>query len=353
MEKRRIIDAHVHQWDLRNTPREATTFVKLLGWNPGLMHWLAGKAFPREVGEFFGGPREVLADYLPRHHEADTEGRDVAGFVHVEASWRGKGAMGPVAETRWLESLETPRLKAIVGFADLKLGDSVAGVLEAHLAASSRFRGVRYPLAHHPQKGVWSACEAPALMADSTWRRGFAQLGKLGLSFDATVYHHQLDDLHALAADFPDIEVVVCHAGTPTAYGGTFGGAGRTAQERAAVAEAWRSSMDRLAELPNVNVKLSGLAMPILGWGYHHGAIPDAERVAEDFQPIVDFLIDRFGASRCMFASNFPVDRISMPWATLYDAYGRMVATRSVEDREALFYGTASRIYRLEASDAP
>lgn len=135
MEGRRVIDAHVHQWDLRGTPREGTGFVKLLGWNRSLMHWLAGKVFPREVVEFFGGPREVLSDYLPRDYRSDIAGHEVPGFVHVEAGWRGKGVMGPVAETRWLESLGDPLLKAIVGFADLQLGDAVADVLEAQLAA--------------------------------------------------------------------------------------------------------------------------------------------------------------------------------------------------------------------------
>ena len=343
----RIIDPHVHQWDLRHTPREATALVKLLGWNPRLMHWLAKKAFPKEIVEFFGGPDHVLADFLPIHYRDVTAGRPVDGFVHIEAGWRGKGAMAPVDETRWLERIATPQLRAIVGFADLRLGEAVRDVLEAHLATSGRFRGVRYPLAHHAHKGVWSACESPDVMRDPSWRGGYAQLAGLGLSFDATVYHHQLGDLWALARDFPDTQLVICHAGTPTAYGGPFGGLGETAAERDAIAGAWRQSMAALAELPYVSVKISGLAMPILGWGYHRNEPPDADRLAADLQPIVDFLVDTFGAERCMFASNFPVDRISVPWTTLYDAFELTVANRTPEERSALFSETAIRFYRI------
>lgn len=351
----RVIDAHVHQWDHRKTPREASLFVKLFGWHRPLLHWLAGKVFPKDLGEFFGGPAEVLADYLPSHYGADSVDGQVDGFVHVEAGWKGKGPLGPVDETRWLESLGTPLLAAIVGYADLRLGDAVAEVLEAHLAASSRFRGVRYILAHHPDKRILSLCEAADLMNDTRWRAGYAQLAAYGLSFDATVYHHQLDSLVALARDVPDVPLIVCHAGTPTAYGGPFGGEGQTAAERAVIARRWRESMGRLAALPNVYVKISGLAMPILGWGYHQRAAVDttrvdATRVAADLQPMVDFLIDRFGAERCMFGSNFPVDRVSLTWRSLYDAFAATVAGRSDAERQALFHGTASRVYRLETA---
>lgn len=344
----RIIDPHVHQWDLRNTPREASSVVKLLGWNRKVMIWFARKAFPSEIAQFFGKPDHMLSDYLPQHHEADTESWDVSGFVHIEASWRGKGPMGPVAETRWLENLKTPLLKGIVGYADLSLGEEVDAVLGAHLTASPRFRGIRYTLSHHPNKGVWSGCERPELMDDIRWRKGYALLAKHGLSFDATVYHHQLDALASLARDFPEVPVIVCHAGTPTAYGGPFGGEGGTASERDDVASAWRDGMSRLAELPNVNVKISGLAMPILGWSYHNHSAPEAARVAADIQPLVDHLVDAFGANRCMFASNFPVDKVSMPWSTLYEAFTQCVEGRSDEEREALFHDTAARVYRLE-----
>jgi len=348
-----IIDPHVHQWDLRRTPREASPIVKLLGRHRKAMLWLAPKLFPKAVSSFFGRPDHLLSDYLPEHYETDTAGAEVTGFVHIEAGWRGKGAMGPVAETRWLESLGTPLLWGIVGFADLSLGDAIDVVLRAHLEASPRFRGIRYPLSHHPGKGVWSSCDRPGVSHDAQWRRGYALLGKHGLSFDATVYHHQLDDVASLATDFPEVPIILCHAGTPTAYAGPFGGEGETASARERTAVAWRDSMSRLAELPNVTLKISGLSMPIVGWGYHGHASPSAEQVAADYQPLIDFMVGTFGADRCMFASNFPIDKVSMPWTTLYRAFAITVADRSEDERRALFSETASRIYKLEPRPAP
>jgi len=348
MEIPRIIDAHIHQWDLWKTPREPSPLVKLLGWNRSVLHWTARKVFPKDAVDFFGKPDHLLANYLPHDYLSDVSGANVAGFVHVEAGWRAKGPLGPVGETRWLEELATPHLKAIVGYADLALGEGVDEVLRAHMDASPRFRGVRYALSHHPNKKVLNGCENPGLLGDSAWRKGYALLARYGLSFDATVYHHQLDDLAELARAHPDVPMVVCHAGTPTAYGGTFGGDGQTEGDRQAVAESWRRSMGTLAELPQVSVKISGLAMPILGWSYHTGAPPDAARVASDIQPIVDFLVDHFGAERCMFASNFPIDLVSMPWSVLYEAFAQTVRNRTEAERDALFYATASRFYRLE-----
>jgi L-fuconolactonase len=349
-----IIDPHVHLWDQRATPRETSLLVKLFGWRPATMRWLARKLFPADAIRFFGTPDHLLADYLPADYQADADAGDasVAGFVHVEASWKGKGPLGPVAETRWLESLDAPLLKGIVGYADLSLGADVEPVLRAHVEASPRFRGIRYTLTHHPAKGVLSGCKTEGLARDRTWREGYAMLAQHGLSFDATVYHHQLDDVAALARDFPDVPVILCHAGTPTAYGGPFGGPmggqGADATAREKVAQEWRDGMARLAERPNVTVKISGLAMPILGWGWEHRSRPpEAKEVAAAWAQPVAFMVDTFGADRCMFASNFPIDKVSMPWATLYAAFAQTVADRREAERRALFGDTARRVYRL------
>lgn len=343
-----IIDPHVHLWDQRATPRETSALVKLFGWQPATMRWLARRVFPRAAIAFFGTPDHLLDDYLPRDYQADTGSVDVAGFVHVEASWKGRGPLGPVDETRWLESLGSPLLKGIVGHADLTLGAEVDRVLRAHVEASPRFRGIRYTLTHHPAKGVLNGCKTAGLANDRTWREGYAMLANHGLSFDATVYHHQLDDAAALARDFPDVPLILCHAGTPTACGGPFGGEGASAAARDRIAREWRDGMARLAELPNVTVKISGLAMPILGWGWERGSEPPGtDEVAEAWKPLVDFMVDSFGADRCMVASNFPIDTVSMPWTTLYEAFEMTVADRPEAERRALFAETAQRIYRL------
>ena len=225
-------------------------------------------------------------------------------------------------------------------------------MLRAHVEASPKFRGIRYALGHHPAKGVMNGCKTDGLMRDPAWRAGYARLAAHGLSFDATVYHHQLDEVAALAQEFPDVPVILCHAGTPTAYGGPFGGPGgeqgadRAAREK--VAQEWRVGIARLAERPNVTVKISGLAMPILGWGWEHRSQPpEADEVAAAWAPLVDFMVDSFGANRCMVASNFPIDKVSMPWGTLYAAFEKTVAGRTEEERHALFGGTARRVYRL------
>ena len=345
-----IVDAHVHHWDLRTTPREASPFVKLLGWNQRLMEWVATKASPSDVAEFFGGPSQVLSNYMPPDYRDDIAGVPVAGYVHVEAGWQGSDPLAPVGETRWLEATCGPQLLGIVAAADLTLGDAVAATLEAHLEASARVRGARHPLGHHPSKRIWSACARPDLMTDETWRRGYARLAEFGLSFDAAVYHHQLDDLCELASRYPDVPVAVCHAGTPTGFGGSFGGFGESDDERQQIARDWQASMTRLACLPHVSVKLSGLAMPIVGFGYERLASrPGTDHVAADFAPIIDFVVETFGPERCMFGSNFPVDdRVSLAWTTLLAAIRRVVEGRSEADRKALLASTATAFYRLD-----
>ena len=350
MSRTAVIDPHVHLWDQRKTPREASALVKVLGWNRGLMHWVARRAFPKAALSFFADPKFVLGDYLEADYLADADARELRGFVHIEAGWVGKGPMAPVAETQWLESLDMPLLKGIVGRVDL-CSDAVDEVLAAHLAASPRFRGVRQILSHHPDRSVMNGCDEPDLYEDERWRSGFAQLAARDLSFEATVYEHQLGGVAKLAAAFPKTTIVVCHAGTPVGVGGPFGAIGLDENTRATILDRWRGGMSRLAELPNVYVKLSGLAMPCLGWGYHEGAAPDASQVARDFGPLLDHAIDAFGASRCMFASNFPVDKVSMSWSTLYDAFDRAVSERSAEECRALFHDTAAAVYRLELDD--
>lgn len=343
-----IIDPHIHLWDHRNTPRQTTKLVKLLGWNPGLLQAAGERLFPSDLIGFFGKPDHVLADYLGSDYARDTQSRHVAGFVHVQAGWEGRGPMAPVGETRWLESLGLPRLKGIVGHADLALGGAAGPVLKAHLEASPRFRGVRYMLAHHPDPGVHSFCERHNMIWDAQWRAGYALLAQHGLSFDAWCYHHQLRDVAALARDVPEVPIILCHLGSPVGYAGPFSHTGHLAAEREAIAARWREDMQRLAEHENVYIKLSGVVMPVLGWDYHSRAEPRVERLVEQLGPMVRWTLDTFGAHRCMFASNFPVDKASLSWSTLFQTYEAIVAERSEEEKRALFYDTARQAYRLE-----
>ena len=343
-----ILAPHIHQWDQRKTPRKATPLVKLLGWKPSLMYWVGKHVFPSDLYNYFGRPEYVLGDYLPVDFEGDTKDVELAGFVHVQAGWEARGPMGPVGETRWLESLGTPALKGIVAHADLALGEAVEPVLRAHVEASPRTRGIRYMLANHPDKALHSFEPKAQLSRDRTWRAGYALLAKHGLSFDAWVYHHQLDEIAELARDFPDVPVILCHGGTPVEYGGPFSTMKTSANERAQVEARWREGIECVAEQSNVVVKLSGLVMPCCGFGFHERDSVSVDELVDKLGPLISFLIESFGVERCMFASNFPVDKVAGSWSALFEAYARMVADRPLAERRALFHDNAVRVYRLE-----
>jgi len=142
--------------------------------------------------------------------------------------------------------------------------------------------------------------------------------------------------------------VILCHAGTPVGWAGPFSQTGHSEPERADIDRSWRAGLTRLAELPNVTVKLSGLTMPVVGFSYHEReSQPTAVELAESLRPLVRFVIDTFGSERCMFASNFPVDKVSNTWADLFAAYDAITADFSEPERARLFRENAERIYRL------
>lgn len=332
-----ILDPHIHLWDQRGTPRLTSPVVKLLGWNRALLMWTANLAFPKDLIGFFGRPDMVMSDYLQADYRADTGGRNLVGTVHVQAGWEEKGPLGPVGETRWLDGLDMPELVGIVGHADLALGDGVEPALAAHVEASGRFRGIRYTLANSPDKAVASFNPIAEQSRDPAFRKGYALLGKYNLRFDAWCYHHQLGEVYELAAAHPEVPVVLCHLGTPVGWVGN-----------AEVDAAWRADMTRLAELPNVHAKISGLTMPVVGFGFHaQKTPPDGAQLAQGLGPLVRFTLDTFGADRCMFASNFPVDKVSCSWSALYDAYEALTEGASEDERRALFHDTAGRFYAL------
>ena len=354
MPARPIIDAHHHLWDQLGTPRRSSLVARLFGWSPRALRWVMRTLFPRDLVAFFGdgASLDAVRDYLPPDLRADASGYALAGTVHVQAGWEGKGPLGPVGETRWLDQLPDGPA-GIVGHADLTLGRDVEPVLAAHVEASAKFRGIRHMLAHHDARIVHSFAPRPGLAEEPGFRAGVERLARRGLSFDAWCYHHQLGEVARLARTFPELTVVLCHLGTPVAVGGPFGPLGHDARERHDTFLAWADALAEVAAEPNVVAKISGLTMPVLGWGYHLGeSPPTAARVAEDLRPLVTHALEVFGPERCMFASNFPVDRVSLPYATLYGAYERLVADRTEAEQRRLFQGTAAQIYRLARPDA-
>jgi predicted TIM-barrel fold metal-dependent hydrolase len=173
------------------------------------------------------------------------------------------------------------------------------------------------------------------------FRAGFAQLAPLGLSFDAWLYHPQIPDLTALARSFPGTPIVLDHVGGPL---GIRGYAGR----RDAVFAEWRAALVELATCPNVSVKVGGLGMRINGMGFEDGVDPpDSDALVDAWRPYVETVIELFGAGRCMFESNFPVDKGSYGYGVFWNACKKLAAGASAEERTALFSGTAQRFYRL------
>lgn len=300
------------------------------------------------------GARYFVTDML----EDLASGHDVRATVAVEckAMYRqdAPAALQPVAETEFLNGSAAVsasgaygncRIAAgIVGHADLCLGAQVRPVLEAHIrAGGDRFRGVRYSAVWHPDPAARGSLARPApyVMADAAFRAGFAELAPLGLSFDAWVYHTQLSEVADLARHFPETTIVLNHVGGVI-------GIGPYAGRRDAVHAEWAASLRALAGCPNVFVKLGGMGMRLFGFDFaDRQQPPSSDELAQAWRPYIETAIEVFGVRRCMFESNFPVDKGCCSYTVLWNAFKRLAAPLRAADKQALFSGTATRVYRL------
>jgi predicted TIM-barrel fold metal-dependent hydrolase len=293
-------------------------------------------------GPFAYSLSDLLADVHGGHRVEHTV------FMECRAEYRADGPaeLAPVGETEFVagEAARSDGLIAgIVGHADLRLAN-LDDVLDAHVeAGGGRFRGIRDALSRaDPSDGLMIAGGAPAgLSEDPDFRRGVARLGARGLTYDSWHYHFQNSEFLALARAIPDTLMVLDHFGTPI-------GVGRYAAQRDAIFEEWKRDMVELAGCENVVAKLGGLAMPDNGFGWHTAARPptsDAFVAAQG--PFYRHMIETFGADRCMFESNFPVDRMSLSYRVLWNGLKKVARDYSQGERDALFAGTATRVYRL------
>lgn len=278
-------------------------------------------------------------------------------FVECAQHYRTGGPleMQPVGETEFVDALahaadrshNSPKLAAgIVAFADLTLGEPVEQVLHAHLAASSRVRGVRYATAWDASPDIRPSHThpPPGLMGEPRFRAGIAVLARLNLSFDAWLYHTQFSELAKLAREFPDLRIVLDHMGGPL-------GIGPYAGRRAQVFDEWRANLIALARCPNITIKLGGLTMTAAGFGWHKWpAPPGSEQLATAMHPYIDTCIELFGPRRCMLESNFPMDRASCTYGILWNAFKRVTGNYSPTERALLLRETALDFYRLDAS---
>ncbi|MCK8787056.1 amidohydrolase family protein [Roseomonas sp. NAR14] len=305
------------------------------------------------------GSRYLLEDLL-----ADTgSGHDVRATVYVQARAMLR-ADGPVeerslGETEFANGVAacsasgvygpTRACAGIVGMVDLMLGEAAGPLLERHQrVAGERLRGIRNTTAWHESPEILSnpIPPPPGMLTSAGFRQGAALLPGFGLSLDIWAYHTQLDDVLALARSLPALQLVLNHCGGPL-------GAGPYAGRRAEVLAEWRDRMARLAELPNVAVKLGGLGMAVNGFGFEKGETPPgSEELAAAFAPYILGCIELFGPERCMFESNFPVDKGSYGYTVLWNAFKRLTAGMAQGERTALFAGTAARIYRLPLGPA-
>lgn len=301
-----------------------------------------------------GGLRYMIEDIA-----ADiASGHNVIATVYVEARsmYRAGGPeeLRPVGEVEFANGAAAMSASGgygpaaicagIVGHANLLLGDGAKPVLEAEIAAGQgRFRGIRHSSAWDAEADVAGmyASRPQGLLLDSTFRRGFACLAPLGLSFDSWLFHPQIGELTDLARAFPDTKIMLDHCGGPI-------GRGRFADRRDETFVEWKASITEIAKCPNVYVKLGGLAMCLLGYDFHmRPKPPTSEQAAAAWRPYIETCIEAFGAGRATFESNFPPDKGQCSYQVIYNAFKRIAAPYSEAEKTALFSKTATDFYGL------
>lgn len=310
-----VLDAHIHLWHRDN---------------------------------YFAG--DLLADV--------NAGHKVEASVYVECSMAysddPRPEFRPVGEThfvmdqiQWAIGSGHDLAAGILAASDVTLGERVRPVLEAHAeAAKGRLRGTRYrvawdpdPIAGYGEEGYPSdnVLERPQFL------EGVKVLEDMGLVLDVWGFHTQLPEVAKFAAAVPDLKLVVDHVGGPL-------GVGPYAGKRAEVFEIWRDGLKKIAEVPNTNIKLSGLAISRLGFGFQEtGQVSSSDVLVKLWRPYVETCVELFGAERCIFATNYPVDRAAAPYSMLVNAFKKMLSGGSADELGKIFAGNARRIYNLPA----
>jgi L-fuconolactonase len=239
---------------------------------------------------------------------------------------------------------DAARICGIVAFADLTLGPKVDPILEAHVEAGQGLvRGIRNNAAWDETGTVLTPYPQgmPHIYIDPSFREGFARLAAFGLSYDAWNYHPQIPELTELARAFPETTIVLDH------FGGVLG-IGAYANKREEVLEHWKKDLAALAECSNVVAKLGGMAMPMSGFGWEQR---DKPATSDEFvaaqSAYYHYAIEQFGPDRCMFESNFPVDKQSLSYRTLWNGFKKLAAAYTDDEKAALFHDTAMRVYKL------
>jgi L-fuconolactonase len=294
---------------------------------------------------------------LPQLLDDVRSGHNVVSTVFVEcmSMYRqgGPTTMAPVGETEFVNGVaamaasggygQVSACVGIVGFADLTLGAAVGPVLDQHMRLSDRFRGIRHAAGWDASAEIRNSHTNPSesLYLSDLFRAGFQELAKRDLTFDAWLYHPQIPELTDLAKTFPETTIVFDHFGGPLGIG-PYEGLGD------AVFEQWCASVEALSECKNVYAKLGGIVMPVNGGRWHKRDTPaTSDEIVGATGRYHQKTIELFGPERCMFESNFPVDKASCSYSVLWNAFKKLAADFSNDDRSALFHDSAVRAYRL------
>jgi L-fuconolactonase len=314
-----ICDPHHHLWDFRPEPVPYQRYLL----------------------------QDLAADLHSGHHVRSTV------FIEVKTRYRTDGPeeMRPVGEVEFVEGLATESARgtygraqvaaAIIGYADLKRGARVAPVLDAMQAASpTRFRGIRHSVGWDPSPELVNR-DIQAVLSSDQYRAGARVLAGRGLCLETSLYHPQLAELAAFARAVPDLTIIVNHIGGLVRIGSY-------ANRDDDVLPAWRQGIAAVAACPNVLIKLGGVGQHRFGFDWHARAKPiGSEELATALAPLMHHCIEQFGPDRCMFESNFPVDKVSFSHHVLFNAFKRFSTSYSASERAALFHDTAVRAYGI------
>ena len=293
---------------------------------------------------------EILEDINGGHNIVSTV------FIECGAMFKTDGPehMKPVGETEFVNGIAAMSASGIygkakisagiVGTVDLTIGELSGEVLDAHIAAGGgRFRGIRRAVAWDAADVIRNhRTEPPAgLLLQDKFRRGFAELGPRGMTFEAWCYHPQIAEVTDLARAFPDTTIILDHFGGPL-------GTGPYAGKANEVFEIWKPLIRELATCENVFAKLGGINMDVNGFAWHEKPNPPSSAaLADATRRYYDYAIEAFGANRCMFESNFPVDKLSCSYQVVWNTFKRITSGATATEKAALFHDTATKVYSL------
>ena len=293
--------------------------------------------------------------YLIDNLSEDTNsGHNIVGTIFMECAQgyyqEGEDKYKPIGETEYVmkvikDSKKTSNSANIIGiisFADLMLGSKVKDVLNQHiLIGEGLFKGIRHAAGWDQSNEIHNSHSNPIknIYYDPSFRKGAEELIKLNLTFDSWHYHNQISDLSIFAKDYPELTIIHDHFGGPLGVGPYQG-------KKQEIFKKWKDDISQLSENKNVHSKLGGLAMPVNGWNFHKQDKPaTSDQIIEMHYDYYLHAIECFGVDRCMFESNFPVDRRSISYHVLWNAFKKMVSNYSNEDKNKLFFQNAKDIY--------